>query len=216
MSVSCSCLIRLVITVLNLMWDCCGLYTSHLCTQTPYQSSISAVLAASTCVRDLQHSQGWRKLDSSHIPFAATVSKVATAVEEVTQLLGTQKQQQGASQAAQHVQLQALAGNLLRWCAAGGGGILTMPDRIQGVSMQLRAVELAAALAQSLHTGGDRAAVERHVSAVLQVLDRCGSVNWPGCALARTHSSMEQQRCEAPACSSAGLIQVLHCTLCQQ
>lgn len=151
-----------------------------MCTQGPYLTSISALLAASIYVRDLQHSQGWRKLDSSHTLFAATVSKVAAAMGEVTQLLGTQKQQQGASQAAVPVQLQPLASDLLRWCAAGGGGILSMPDRIQGVSMQLRAVELAAALAQSLHTGNDRAAVERHASAVLQVLDRCGSVSRPG------------------------------------
>jgi hypothetical protein len=38
--------------------------------------------------------------------------------------------------------------------------------------MQLRAVELAAAVAQSLHTETNRAAIERHASFVLQVLDR--------------------------------------------
>lgn len=96
-------------------------------------------------------------------------------MEEVTRLLSTHKQQQqqpGPCQQTQQRQLhklQDLAEALLLWCLAGGDAVILRREPVNSASMQLRAMELAAALANSLQP---TQTLSRYPEAVLRVLDR--------------------------------------------
>lgn len=144
---------------------------SALSQQEDYQTTMTGVLLASNSIMNLQHRLRWPLPNIAHI-----IPKVATAMEEVTRLLRAHKQQQqhqaGPSQRTQKRQLhklQDLAEALLLWCLAGGGTIILWRDSVNSASMQLRAVELAAALANSLTP---TQTLPCYPETVLRVLDR--------------------------------------------
>lgn len=149
---------------------CCAVSDICMGSQAPYQASITAVLSASSGVRTLQQDMSWTQPS-----IADTIPKVAAAMVEATRLLSAHKQQQqrGPPSPAPE-QLQLLAGELLLWCLAVMGTALMRHEWVNGTSLQLCAVELAALLAQ--HLGLDPGSVTKeHSVTVFQVLDRYAS-----------------------------------------
>jgi len=125
--------------------------------QAGYCDSVTAVLAASTAVRRLEGRMHWG-VDPMKPP--DIISRIASALEDITQLLTSQSeapqrmpQQQPAAQPQQaqqqqQQQLQHLACKLLHWCSTRF--VLSSMETHGGTSLQLRAVQLAAVLAHSL------------------------------------------------------------------
>jgi hypothetical protein len=75
------------------------------------------------------------------------IAQVAAAMDEVTTLLSNQQEPPPQQpQLQQRMYSHFLAGELLRWCMAGGSAVLSVPEPVSGSSMRQRAVNLAAAL----------------------------------------------------------------------
>lgn len=100
-------------------------------------------------------------------------------MDEITALLTIQQQQQQVSLPAEEQQwaFRFLTVGLLRWCMAGGSAVLSLPEQVRGITMRQRAVNLAAVLTHNLQ----RPHGTLHLETVLQVMDRCGELEWGVC-----------------------------------